>query len=322
MLLKAATAALFLSLFLQAVGVPSTFRSDLRLIRLVPTQTQLVAGTHGALPSRHFASFLVISRNNRTDLDDFFALTGGDTSRTIGQMLFVAASGQNGTVSEHSLLVSGHFNQEAITRFVENSRRRTEVYRDLPVLVVSPFTREVGTFREVRWLVVLNSQILIFGSPVLVREELDRWIANSPPDSILLDRLARLDPNDDAWCLLPAPSPTGVVQSLFEKLDSRLGTVARRGEPMEYGIHFGRRVEITASSDSPLQSALDWPSGMGADQITGGSFFFSPSDGTGAANTGRVVVKVSQRKYKDWIAEFSNGDLSGNRSVNTKRRPF
>lgn len=67
---------------------------------------------------------------------------------------------------------------------------------------------------------------MIFGSPSSVREELDRWLANSPPDSFLIDRLARLDSKDDAWCLMPAPSSDGVVQNVFEKLDSKLGAVA------------------------------------------------------------------------------------------------
>jgi hypothetical protein len=322
MLLKAATAALFLFTLAQARAVPSAFRSDARLIQLVPTRSQVVAGMHGSSPSRRFDSFLVITRNNRTDLDDFFAITGGDTSRVIRQIVFVAASGQSGPVSEHSLLVSGQFSQEAIARSVESGKERTEVYRNLPVLVVSPFAREVGTFNEDRWLVVLNSQILIFGSPALVREELDRWLANSPPDSMLLDRLARLDSNDDAWCLLPAPSPTGLVQNLFEKLDSKLGAVARRGEPIEYGIHFGKRVEIAASSEARTQFPSARAIGAENPQMAGGSFFISPHDDTAADETGRVVVKVSLQRYKGWIAEFSSGDLRGNGNISPAKRPF
>jgi hypothetical protein len=61
-----------------------------------------------------------------------------------------------------------------------------------------------------------------------------------------------------------------------------------------------------------VQSDWDWP--IGGYQVTGGFSFLSPSVGT-EENAGRVVVKVSQRKYKDWIAEFSSGDLSGRSDV-------
>jgi hypothetical protein len=309
MLLKAATAALFLFPLFHAGGVPTAFQSDLRLIQMVPPESQIVAGMLGSVSSRTLPSFLVLTRNNRLDMEDFFALSGADLSRVIHQVVFVAAGGPGGILGEHSLLVSGHFDQDAMMRSVKSANGHTEMYRNLPIMVMPPLAREAGTFKEVRWLVVLNSQILIFGSPFTVHEELDRWLADSPPDALLIDRLARLGSKDDEWCLLPAPESNGVVQNLLEKLDPRLGGVSARGESVEYGIHLGAQVEIVVSSDSLHQASLDQAKNPGGKQVSGASYFLSSDDG-GAGNADRVVVKVSQRKYREWLEEFSHRDLN------------
>lgn len=308
MLRKAATAVVCLFSLFKAVGLPSAFQSNLRLMQLVPPESQIVGGMLGSTPTRNLPGLLVATRNNRIDIEDFFAVTGADTSRTIRQLVFVAAPGQRGMMNQHSLLVSGRFNQGSISRFVESVKGSTEIYRNLTVLVVPPFAREAGSFDEMRWLIVLNSQIVIFGSPSSVREELDRWLAKSPPSSSLIDRLGRLGSEDEAWCLMPAPSSHGVVQEMLGKLDSKLGTVARRGEPMEYGIHFGRRIEITVSSEAPVQANAGFSTGTDESPVSGASYFFSQAASAKPESAEQVVVRVSQGKYQSWIAAFSQPD--------------
>ena len=308
MLLRSARSILSIHLLFTAAAHGAS--SDPRLIQLVPAQSMVVAGMPAKSGSQVLSSFLILTPDNKIDLQDFFAVIGGDTSRILHRLVFVAAPGVSGVVSEHTLLVSGHFDRSAIFRFAEGGKANIATYRNLPILVVPPFARDADGSHDTRWFVVLDSQIAIFGSPVLVRQELDRWLANSPPDSLLVERLARLDPEDDSWCLLPAPSSNGVVQNLLGKLDARLGAVARRGESIQYGTHFGRRIEITASSN-PSRSD-NGPRNISDDQWNGASLFFSRADNVSAnaSSSGRVVVKVSRRKYEDWLADFSNRSLT------------
>ena len=63
--------------------------------------------------------------------------------------------------------------------------------------------RERSTFDEVRWLAILDSTIAVFGSVASVQQELDRYLAKSLPDPILVKRLSQLGRGDDAWTLFP-----------------------------------------------------------------------------------------------------------------------
>src|SRR5258707_15527203 len=93
-------------------------------------------------PEQQHGSHLLITGNNRLDFEDFFAVTGADASRRIQQVVFVAAAVGDGALSEHSLLVSGHFNRDAIYRFAESGNARAESYRGQAVLIVPPLVRE------------------------------------------------------------------------------------------------------------------------------------------------------------------------------------
>ncbi len=290
-----------------AVAAPA-LSSDLRLIQMVPPESQIIASMLRPNPEGKPSNFLLITVSNRIDFEDFHAVTGADASRLIHQVVFVAAAGRDGTLSEHSLLVSGHFNRDVIFRFSESGGTRLDRYRSEPILVVPPLARERNTFTQSRWLAILNSDIAIFGTPTSVQHELDREIANSRPDPFLMARLSRLSSQDETWCLLPVPSLNGLVQSAFEKLDPRLGAVAREGGLMQYGIHFGRRVEITASSfaQAGKSSQNDRP----FLQTAAAQSFLDGSPSAGGDEGTTVLVKVAQRRYVEWLAEFSSRNLS------------
>lgn len=309
MLLRIARSFLRFFLLIQP-AVACAFSPDPRLLQLVPPGSQIVAGMLNPSNSRQLSSLLLVTRSNGVDHRDFLALTGGDPSRSIHQILFVAASGPGGLLSEHTLLVSGHFDRNAIFRLANDGSVSRKNYRGLAVLELLPFARERGSFNQLRWLAILDERIAIFGSVATVQRELDRWIANTPADPEILERLSRLDQRDDMWCLIPAPSATGMVQNLLDRLDSRLGAMARRGESMEYGIRFGRRVEITASSNSPSQSNWQASEDASDNPMIGLSHFLSQPDRAPADSSGRVVITVSQRKYENWFAEFSNRDFN------------
>ena len=309
MLLRTAKAISLLFILFNAIAA-SASSTDLRLMRLVPPDSQIVAGMISPSRAGQPSSFLLVTEYNRNDYQDFFALTGADASRIIRQVVFVASDGRKGILSEHSLLVSGLFNRDAIFKSAHGARATTVSYRNVTVLVVPAFERERSTFNEERWLAILDSNIAILGSAESVERELDRQIANSPPDPFLMERLSRLGAEDEAWCLLPAPSRSGVVQSLFEKLDPKFGAVAREGGTMQYGVHFGRKVEITASSNVAVQARRDSQEDPSSADSTPTQYFLPHSNDAPDDGIRSAVVKISQRRYGEWLAEFANRRLT------------
>jgi len=306
---RIAKSVLLLFFLFNAVVAASSLSSDLRLIQMVPPKSQIIASMLSPTPEGQPRSFLLITVNNKIDIEDFYALTGADASRRIRQVVFVAATGSDGTLSEHSLLVSGHFNRDAIFRFAEGGSARTDSYRGEAVLIVPPFERERSRFKHLRWLAILNSDIAIFGTQESVQQELDRQIASSRPDAKLMDRLSRLGPRDETWCLLPAPSVNGAVASLLEKLDPKIAAVAREGGSMQYGVHFARRVEITASSNIAARESSASDTDQSASHSTPAHYLLD--DSLGGRDDGKTaVVKISRRRYQEWLDKFSKDNLT------------
>jgi hypothetical protein len=291
----------------------SALPADLRLLRMVPAESQVIASMHSPTPGGQPSSLLLITPNNRMDLEDFFAVTGSDPSREMRQVVLVAADGDS-LLSEHSLLVSGRFHRDAIFRWAAEGKARKESYRGEAILVVLPLAREKNWFHDVRWLAIVDGEVAIFGTPLSVQRELDREMAQSQPDLFLMERLSRLGRHDESWCLLPAPSPGGVIERVLEKLDPHLGEVAREGGSMQYGIHFGSRIEITASSNASSDSGGRGVSNSanerwGAQRRATNSFL--PNSQGDADKDGRsVVVKVSSRQYDAWVRLLSKGDFA------------
>jgi len=304
MQLRTATCSLVLFLLFQAESAMG-FTTDPRLIQLVAPGSRLVAGMASSAAQGITGSFLLLTRENKTDLDDFYALTGGDASRRLQSLLFVTAADRDTGANEHSLLVSGEFNRDSIFRFAGAGVSR-EVYRGVSVLVVPPFEREREAFHQVRWLAVVDARIAIFGSVWSVQRELDRWIERSAPDPMLIGSLQRIKGHDDSWCVLLAMDREGIVESVLGKLDPQLGAVAHDRGSMAYGIKFGGKIEVAIAADPFPARNWNAPSDVpGAGNSAARHFFSSsPSEGTGS----RVVIKVSRQKYEGWISEFERRD--------------
>jgi hypothetical protein len=100
--------------------------------------------------------FRRFSHYNGVDLGDFFALSGADSTRSVQEVIFVAAADSTGQLNEHSLLASGNFDRDRIYRSAVDSGSSTTRYRGVSVLVVQPFAREPSAFSEVRWLAILS----------------------------------------------------------------------------------------------------------------------------------------------------------------------
>jgi hypothetical protein len=135
----------------------------------------------------------------------FFALTGADDERTIHQIVFVSATNTDGQLNEHSLLISGHFDQPHVFKSAAEGGAAVTDYRSVPILVIQLLAREQGTLHDVRWLAILDSRVLVFGTIASTRLELDRYLEHSRTDEALLRRLAHLRSKDQTWCVLSAP---------------------------------------------------------------------------------------------------------------------
>jgi hypothetical protein len=308
MLLRTAKAILLLFVLFHAAVVASALSSDLRLIQMVPPESQVIASMFSPTPQGQPSTFLLITGSNRIDLEDFYSVTGADASRLIHQVVFVAAAGSHGPLGEHSLIVNGHFNRNAIFQFAGSGNATTGSYRGEPILVVPPLARERDRFNDLRWLAILNSDIAIFGTPAIVQRELDRQTASSQPDPILMERLSRLGRHDETWCLLPAPSPGGIIESTLEDLDPKLGAIAREGGSMQYGIHFGSSVEITASSNHAAPGSANSDVDGSAAPSARANSFLAGFD-LGPDNGKIAVVKLSRRRYVECLDKFSKGSV-------------
>src|SRR5215472_9789622 len=121
------------------IGIAGAASPDPRILSLVPPEAQLVAGISASSVQDQPDNFVLMTHNNRVDLGDFFALIGADSSRTIHQMVFVAMASDSGRLNEHSLLVSGNFDQPQIFKSAAEGGAVQTSYRGIPVLEIQPF---------------------------------------------------------------------------------------------------------------------------------------------------------------------------------------
>ena len=308
MLARASITVLFLVFMLIASVGSCAVSPDTPLLQLVPPESAIVAGMH-ASESDLPGNFLMVSRSNRIDMDDFLALTGADTSRIIHEVVFVA-DGIYDPGSEHSLLVSGVFGRAAIFKYANGTRASTREYRGITVMVVPPLERERKYFRDLRWMAILDSNIAIFGTVPSVQRELDRYFDHSHTETALVERLKGLNKRDDTWSVVGAPLPGEHLQRIFGPLDPELGAALQGGGIFGIGIEFGNNrvtlhYELTPASvpavvDNAVNSAqrkADGPPGME-------SAFLAHSNDARGGESIRGSLKVSRHRYEEWLTKM------------------
>lgn len=297
-------------LLFSSVGLTSAVSPDPRLLPLIPVGAQIVAGMSAPTSPDQPGSFLLLTNNNLVDLKDFFALSGVDISRIIHQVIFVSGSNA-GNLAEHSLLVSGHFDGDNIfNAAVKNGAIESE-FNGIPVLVLQPFPRDRGTFKDVRWLAVLMSNIVVFGTISSVQQELDRHLNRSAADPLLVQRLIRLRRVDDTWCLLAGSARNDEILRWLNSFDPRLAEPAHDGDAFQFGIHFGRLVEFEYELTQPSSaSASDVPKAS-TQAVTKsalkGQGLLAKARPTGGNSTWHGLVRLSRTRYDVWVREVVAG---------------
>ena len=215
-------------LFLPISAAVTWASPDPSLLSLVPPGTQIVAGMTNQVPRGQPDGFLLVSQSNAVDRSDFLSLVGVDDSRIIHQIIFAAGGADPSTLGEHSLLVSGHFDQTRIFKAALDNGASVSEFSGIRVLVQQPLAREVGTFKDVRWLAVIDSTVALFGTISSVQQELARHLAGSAVDPSLMQKLARLRREDATWSVLGAVKPNDQIKHVLGSLDPTLSDLVQR----------------------------------------------------------------------------------------------
>ena len=300
--------ALLSLLFWQATIVCGAVSPDPRLVQMVPPGNPIVAGVRSTSGSDLPRNYLMITQDNRVDLDDFLALTGMDPSRIIREVIFVggdlAASGR-----EHSLLISGVFGRGAILKYADGVRARTAEYRGIPVLAVWPFEREREYIKSRRWLAILESNIAVFGTEASVQCELDRYLDGSRADSALVEKLDRLSKKDVSWSVVAIPLSGELLKRVFGLLDPEMGKAVEAGGVFQLGFQFGRQVtveyELTTVPASLSASSDGFIPEDQSDELSRvGSSLLSLASHDKRGETIHGSVKVPMHRYEEWLTKM------------------
>lgn len=294
---------ILVSFLLVAATYSHALSSDARLLSLIPPSAQIVAGMDSPPPKGLPGSFVLMTHNNSVDLGDILALTGADSELSIQHAIFVAKDDIAGYLDEHSLLMSGHFNQTRIYKSAIEGGARRIVYRGLSVLVIQPFARERGEMDDVRWLAVLGTDLLLFGSIPSVAEELDRYLAHDTPDPALAGKLAHLRRDDETWTIIWRPVRNPEIRRVLAALDSRLGELSESADSLLFGIRYRRQVEIeyeaTTGPHAPA-SSVSIPV-QSFDEPGRGIMLLPSLKVTDADKSVRGVVKLPTPQFSKWL---------------------
>jgi len=294
--------------FLACMAVPSpAATADLKLLSLIPPGAQAVARISSPNPSALIGHFVLTTRTNGINYNDFVALTGGDSTLVVHEFIYVVAADSSEALNEqNSLLASGNFDRDRIYRSAVSGGASVTRYRGVPVLVVPPLARERTEFNEVRWLAIPNPNILLFGSIASVQQELDRYLNRSPTDPRLVAKLARLRRDDNSWFLLYLLTWPSDIRGPLAALNPKLAELLKDGDSLQFGIHYGRQIEfeyeITTSSTEGTQRISDSLSQSPAG-LAKASALLCSTDAITEGNTVRGVIKVSTARYNAWLRE-------------------
>jgi hypothetical protein len=299
---------LFALLACIAVPIIPAATADQKLLALVPPGAQAVTRISSPSPSAVMGHFVLTSRKNGIDFNDFLALTGADSTLVVHELIHIASADSAGRVNEHSLLASGNFDRECIYRSALNRGASVTGYRGLPVLVVQPLARQRSEFNEVRWLAIPESSILLFGSIASVQQELDRHLDRSPVDPRLVARLARLRRDDNSWCVLSLLTWTSDIRHSLAAISPKLADLLKDGDTLQFGIHYGRQVEFeyevtTDSSHTALAMLASLTQSFAG--LEKEPALLRSTDAISEGNTVHGIIKVSMARYNAWLIAAS-----------------
>jgi hypothetical protein len=302
-------------LFLPISATVTWASPDPRLLSLVPPGTQIVAGVSNPMLHGRTDGFLLMSCEDVVDHRDFISLVGVDDSLVIDQMLFAAGGSDTSKVREHSLLMSGHFDQTRIFKAALENGASVSEFNGIRVLVQQPLARELGTFKDVRWLALIDSTVALFGTISSVQQELNRHLAGSAVDPSLMQKLARLHRDDATWSIIGTVKHNDQVKRALSSLDPTLANLVHDGDSVQFGVRYGTKVEVEYEITSPSSASTRATSNSLTQSLIGASLERSllppHQDMTAESASVRGVVKVGMTRYKAWLVEVARPAVIG-----------
>ena len=217
-----------------------------KLLSLVPPGAELVAGFENHTNGHSYGRLVLATHNDGLDLDDWRALAGVDSKRSVDEVIEVAATAPTGALTEHLLLVAGRFDKERIFNSAElNGAVRRECDGET-VMLIKPFARELMEMPETRWLVILDGRIGMFGSQSMVQRALHRYTTHADIDMPLMERLAQLRTDVTSWNVIVA-SPKSEGSLNKTQPNSALTRLIEGAEVLTVGTSFGSKVRVDFS---------------------------------------------------------------------------
>ena len=133
----------------------------------------------------------------------------------------------------------------------------------------------------------------------------------SPPDAAILQRLARLRRDNDAWSLVPAISHSAAVLLELRMLDPSLASLAESGDSLAFGIRYRRHVEFEFAIDLDSKSdttSLSDPESQPLFDLRNQESLLSSRPGISRIGESVVhrVLKLSKAQFEKWVAQASN----------------
>jgi len=267
--------------------------ADLRMLSLVPPESQIVAGVVAAERARHQGRFILSNVANRIDYEDFLSLAAGDPLLEIDELIFTAAAGPSGV--EHSVIVSGRLQRDRIYRSAGYPASAQD-YRGMVVLLVRPFDRERAYFQQDRLLAIISPNLAIFGTLSSVRKEIDRFLDGNAADSLIVQRVSLLNSEDDSWYLVRSLVRRAEFVGVLTRLDPALSEIDT-AEELLFGIRYRKQVEIEYVTNAVPNPERDLHLNAPARKM-----FRDESDQLRPAV---CVVKVARRRFGEWVKQIT-----------------
>jgi hypothetical protein len=297
-----------------SVEMLSAAPPDVKLLSLVPPGARIVAGVANRPSPGKPGSFLLMTRKNVVDRNDFISLAGVDDSLIIHQMIFEAGGSDTSTMEEHSLLASGHFDQARIFKAAVENGATVSEFKGFRILIQHPFERELGTFKDVRWLTVIDSNVAVFGTRVSVQQELERHLAKSAADPSLMQKLERLRRDDATWSVLDMFKFDDEIEHALGSLDPMLAELAHAGTSFLFGVRYGRKIEVEYEGTVPSSKSAQTIANSSVESLIAGNLESSSllphPDLTAERDSVRGVIKVAMDRYAAWVAEVARTGLT------------
>ena len=143
--------------------------------------------------------------------------------------------------TEHLLLIAGQFDKDRIYGAAEQNGAQRSAYDGETVMLIQPFTREKGEMQDLRWLLIVENRIGIFGTPFLVQQALHRYQTHADVDRLLKERLSQLPHDVSSWNVLVSTTDR---KSLNMHEGSRWAGLVEEAEVLIVGARFGPKVRV------------------------------------------------------------------------------